>query len=264
MAALARAEIDSRYRWEAIHLLRPVQFRYLFSPRYAWRRLTTWASEAREKRGMLQDEEALLRLFRDREEDYRRVQACTTWFEIRTMPGLRTPPPEITNLVASATNLMSMRFRTLSDVYARYRFGFEPLLKGQLWRMPHSECMRRLLVAALALERYRLRHGSYPESLDALTPELLANRPLDFMDGAPLRYQHWEDGRFVLYSSGLDCIDDGGIGRSPGLLWANSGHDHTDLVWPCPASPVEVAAEAASRRQLPQAETTERTFVPDR
>ena len=213
---------------------------------------------------MLQDEEALLQLFSHCEQDYRRVQACSTWREIRMVPGLRTPPPGITNLVSSATNLMSYRSSALSSVYARYRFGFEPLMPGSLWRMADSESMRRLLVTALALERYRLGHGSYPASLDALSPELLPSRPLDFMDGAPLRYRHTQDGRFVLYSTGLDCIDDGGICRRPGLLWANSGHDHTDLVWPCPASPAEVAAEVATRRQLPQADSAGPTFVPDR
>jgi hypothetical protein len=180
------------------------------------------------------------------------------------MPGLRTQPPGISNLLTSATNLMSGRSITLSDVSARYSFGFSPLIQGPLWRMADSESMRRLLVAALALERYRLGHGSYPASLDALSPELLPSRPLDFMDGAPLRYRHTQDGRFVLYSTGLDCIDDGGICRRPGLLWANSGHDHTDLVWPCPASPAEVAAEVATRRQLPQADSAGPTFVPDR
>jgi hypothetical protein len=266
VAALARAEIESEYRWQAIRVL-PFRFTHMPSPRYGWWRLT----EAWHRRRMLQDEEALLQLFRRCEEDYRRVQACSTWREIRTMPGLRTPPPGIanlrpsaTNLVPSATNPMNRRSIALSSVYARYRFAFEPLMPGSLWRMADSESKRRLLIAALALERYCLRHGSYPESLDALTPELLPSRPLDFMDGAPLRYRHTQDGRFVLYSTGLDCIDDGGIGRKPGLLWANSGHDHTDLVWPCPASPAEIAAEAASRRRLPQADTTGRTFVPDR
>jgi hypothetical protein len=266
VAALARAEIESEYRWQAMRVL-PFRFSHMHSPRYAW----WWLTEAWHRRGMLQDEEALLHLFRRCEEDYRRVQACSTWREIRTMPGLRTPHPGIanlrpsaTNLVPSTTNPMNMRSIALSSVYARYRFAFEPLMPGSLWRMADSESMRRLLVAALALERYRLRHECYPESLDALTPELLPSRPLDFMDGAPLRYRNMQDGRFVLYSTGLDCIDDGGNARRPGLLWANSGHDHTDLVWPCPASPTELAAEAASRRQLPQADTAGRTFVPAR
>ncbi len=270
MAALARAQIELQYRRQAGYLLQKFRFRYMLSPKYVWWRLTSWAGEAAEGSGMLRDEEALLRLFRDREEDYCRVQDCSTWREIRTMPGLRTPPPGLTKLaalapklVASVTNRMEMRFRTLADVSARYSFGFVPPLEGQLWRLADSESRRRLLIAALALERYRLRHGSYPESLDALTPDLLPSQPLDFMDGAPLRYRHMQDGSFVLYSTGLDCIDDGGIGRKSGLLWANSGHDHTDLVWPCPASPAEIAVEAASRRQMPQADTIGRTFVPD-
>ena len=122
-----------------------------------------------------------------------------------------------------------------------------------------------MLVTALALERYRLRHGSYPELLEALTPELLPSRPLDFMDGAPLRYQHMQDGRFVLYSAGLDCIDDGGIGRKPGLLSANSGHDHTDLVWPCPASRAEIAlGKLPTATKCPRPIRPDALFAPDR
>jgi len=271
VAALARAEIEAEYREQARRPLPPFRFRYMLSPQDGWRRLTAWATEARLRRDMLQDEDALLQLFLHREEGYRRVQACSTWREIRTMPGVRKPPLGIANLLPLATNrvptppsLMSARASSLSSVYARYRFAFEPFMAGSLWRMADSESMRRLLVTALALERYRLGHDSYPASLDGLTPELLPGQPLDFMDGAPLRYRHMQDGRFVLYSTGLDCIDDGGIARRPDLLWANSGHDHTDLVWPCAASQAETAAEAASRRQSPQVVTTRRTFVPDR
>lgn len=122
----------------------------------------------------------------------------------------------------------------MADAWARYRFAFEPRLKGPLWRLADLESMRRLLVVGLALGRYRLRQGRYPESLVALPPELLPVSPLDFIDGRPLRYRRKQNGRFVLYSVGRDLQGDGGSSRTPGMVWANSGRVHTDFVWPRP------------------------------
>ena len=67
----------------------------------------------------------------------------------------------------------------------------------------------RCLAVLLAVERYRLRHGSWPESLGQLTPGLLKEVPLDPFDGEPLRYHRLEDGE-VVYAVGDDGIDDGG------------------------------------------------------
>jgi hypothetical protein len=68
---------------------------------------------------------------------------------------------------------------------------------------------------ACALERHRLAHGSYPESLDALTPAFLQSVPRDVIDGQPLKYRRTDDGGFVLYSVGWNKTDDGG---QPGLI----------------------------------------------
>lgn len=63
--------------------------------------------------------------------------------------------------------------------------------------------------AAVAIERYRLRHGTVPKALDALVPDLLPEVPLDPFDGQPLRYRVDEAG-YRVYSVGLDGIDQGG------------------------------------------------------
>ena len=63
---------------------------------------------------------------------------------------------------------------------------------------------------AIALERYRLAHGDYPESLGALTPQFIAKLPHDVIGGQPLKYRREADGRFVLYSVGWNETDDGG------------------------------------------------------
>jgi len=61
----------------------------------------------------------------------------------------------------------------------------------------------------LAVERYRLSHGSLPKTLDQLVPDYLAAVPEDPFDGAPLRYKRLHRG-FLIYSVGEDRKDDGG------------------------------------------------------
>jgi hypothetical protein len=265
MAAFTRADTQLAYARQGRQPLPPFPLTLLLSPRYAWQRLTQRAAVAQYRNTeRFQDEEALLRLFSDCEEDYRIVQGCPTWQNIKSMPRLWKQPPGVTTLIALATNFNSRSERSaiLAHLHSRYRFGFQPRIEGQLWRLADAEARRRLLVVALALERYRLRRGCSPESLDALPPDLLASPPVDFLDGKPLRYRRSEDGRFTLYSVGLDFQDDGGNSRQPGMLWASSGRDKTDLVWPRPASAPELAAEISERRQLPWTQTARTTFVP--
>ena len=87
----------------------------------------------------------------------------------------------------------------------------------------------------VALKRYRLRHGNWPQSLAVLTPEFATKAPIDFMDGRPLRYRLEPDGSFSLYSIGLDGHDDGGdAARDPAspLLHNPSCWNGRDWVWP--------------------------------
>ena len=64
---------------------------------------------------------------------------------------------------------------------------------------------------AIALERYRLAHGEFPESLDALAPQFMEKIPHDIINAQPLHYRRTADGQFVLYSVGWNETDDGGI-----------------------------------------------------
>ena len=168
-----------------------------------------------------------------------------------------------------------LRVNTLIGLTLPCGFAFDPAISGpapafsRLGRVANWESRRRLLVTAIALERCRLNRGAYPESLDPLVPELLSSPPLDFMDGQPLRYRHTQDGHFLLYSVGVDCTDDGGNGRAtgsgspmrPGGPSIHPAFAAPDLIWPRPASPAEIAQEAAARRLVrPTDEKT--TFVP--
>ncbi|GEM_PF-594747 len=81
-----------------------------------------------------------------------------------------------------------------------------------------------------ALERHRLAHGQYPETLAALSPRLLEKTPPDPIGGQPLKYQCAAHGQFLLYSVGWNEKDDGGIA---GRKDANGfDADQGDWVWP--------------------------------
>ncbi len=67
----------------------------------------------------------------------------------------------------------------------------------------------RCQTVALAAERYRQAHGTWPQSPDLLTPDLIAAVPTDPFTGGPLLYHRLVDG-VVIYSVGLDGKDDGG------------------------------------------------------
>ena len=88
---------------------------------------------------------------------------------------------------------------------------------------------------ACALERYRLAHGKYPQTLDALAPQFIAKVPHDPIGGQPLHYRPTDDGQFILYSVGWNEKDDGGI-----VSLTKSGSvdlDNGDWVWRYPGLP---------------------------
>lgn len=86
---------------------------------------------------------------------------------------------------------------------------------------------------ACALERYRLAHGEYPETLDALAPHFIEKLPHDIINGQPLHYHRTTDGKFVLYSVGWNEQDDGGtVVLTKG---GNVDRDNGDWVWQYPA-----------------------------
>ncbi len=73
-----------------------------------------------------------------------------------------------------------------------------------------QEARRQQALAALALERFFLKHARYPAALAELTPEFLPAIPLDPCDGKPLRYRTTPAGRYQLWSVGFDGKDDDG------------------------------------------------------
>jgi len=90
--------------------------------------------------------------------------------------------------------------------------------------MAHNQTLANEAYIACGLERYRLAHGQYPETLEALVPQFAEKLPHDIIGGQPLKYHRTADGQFVLYSVGWNEKDDGGV---PGKTAVEG-----DWVWP--------------------------------
>jgi len=74
----------------------------------------------------------------------------------------------------------------------------------------HNQTMVNEAQIACALGRYRMAHGEYPGTLDALVPQFIEKLPHDLIGGEPLHYRRTSDGKFLLYSVGWNETDDGG------------------------------------------------------
>jgi hypothetical protein len=90
----------------------------------------------------------------------------------------------------------------------------------------HAQTAAHQAAIACALQRYRHKHGQYPNELAALVPEFMAKIPHDVIGGKPMGYKSGKS--YVLYSVGWDEKDDSG---TPGkVLWDDKG----DWVWRYP------------------------------
>ncbi|MDB6027187.1 MAG: hypothetical protein JWM68_3410 [Verrucomicrobiales bacterium] len=100
-------------------------------------------------------------------------------------------------------------------------------------------------VIACALERHRLVHGSFPETLEALAPKFLTKIPHDIINGQPLKYRRTDDGQYILYSVAWDEKDDDA--RPMPQTW--NGTETGDWAWRFPAKRTAAvsAGSAASR-----------------
>jgi hypothetical protein len=112
-------------------------------------------------------------------------------------------------------------FQRMIDVYSSTNGIVRPgdVMRASAWWKRAQEGTPGLLrVQALvnegqiacALERYRLAHGEYPETLDALLPGFIQQLPRDIINGAPLKYRRTDNGKFLLYSVGWNETDEGG------------------------------------------------------
>jgi hypothetical protein len=125
----------------------------------------------------------------------------------------------------------------LKDLFSSGILSVRPVLR----KVMAQESARRLVLTALALQRYHLAHGDYPAELASLGASLRPEARTDPMNGKPLVYRRNEDKHFTLYAVGENGVDDGGDGGHA------EGREHgwqkgRDLIWPEAASAQEVAA----------------------
>jgi hypothetical protein len=108
-----------------------------------------------------------------------------------------------------------------------------PAIANAVKRFAIAQVSVDLARVACALERYRLAHGEYPETLDALAPQFIEKLPHDIIGGQPLHYRRTEGGKFLLYSVGWNEKDDGGQ-----IVFTKGGsvdREKGDWVWQYPA-----------------------------
>jgi hypothetical protein len=107
-----------------------------------------------------------------------------------------------------------------------------PALGAAARKFASGQATVDLARVAIALERYRLARGEYPEKLDVLAPQFIAEMPHDVVNGQPLNYRRTANGQFVLYSVGWnEKDDDGEVGlNSNGSVDIRNG----DWVWRYP------------------------------
>ncbi len=228
------------------------------SPNRAWSEATSgWRNARYRNHESYEDERAWLLYFRDCELDYRRALSANSWLELRDLQSATNSRPEGASNFALGIELSRV---------GPGSGGFQRQGPTLLARAAEAEARRRLLVTAIAIERFHLAHRCYPDSISRLVPEFLKSEPRDYMDGEPLRYRRSDDDRFLLYSVGLDGNDDYGqllaMGITSSVAPGFGRGESPDLVWPMPASPAEVRAYAQAAESR-RAQGSARVVTPE-
>jgi hypothetical protein len=113
-----------------------------------------------------------------------------------------------------------------------------PALSKAVLRFTEAQTDCDFALLAVALERHRRAHGSYPETLEQLTPRLLPKTPHDLITGGPLHYRRMAANDFVLYAVGFNEKDDNG---TPAERRSNAPTDG-DWVWKPAPKRIETSA----------------------
>jgi hypothetical protein len=160
----------------------------------------------------------------------RSLKARQPWVEARIPQDLA-----ITNLNLLSGTGGQIRYWLSSLAIPNYSRATETALR--------NETERQLTLAAISLARFRFAHGSLPQQLSQLSPEFLTQAPYDPMSGKALHYRPGPDGGFLLYSVGLDGIDNGGDPTANGSTNRFGFWDGRDAVWPSPPKRAHASGE---------------------
>ena len=86
-----------------------------------------------------------------------------------------------------------------------------------------------LAKATIDIERYFLKHKTYPKTLGALVPDFVDSVPLDPMNGIRFAYKQLSKDSFEIYSTGLNGKDEGG--RNVKKHRTDEAPPPDDLLW---------------------------------
>jgi hypothetical protein len=203
-----------------------------------------WRDSRYRNYGAYEDEGTAMRFYRQRKNALAKANKGTTWAELQSLDG-------ITNQLAlERAGAGLSRLGNFANQGPRGMGGGFMRQRSLAARAAETETWRRLVCTALALECFYLHHGSYPKALSDLAPAFVP--PVDYMDGKPLRYRSLGGTNFIVYSTGLDCIDDGGIMQAETNQMGGFGRgfsrwEQPDMSWPRAASPEETESDRQQR-----------------
>jgi hypothetical protein len=125
------------------------------------------------------------------------------------------PLVDLTNRVVAPAALRQAQAAIQSQMkhYSYYKVQAQmvfPAIASGIKKFAMMQSQVDMARVACALERFRLAHGNYPEALDALAPQFIAQLPHDIINGEPLHYRRTDYVQFILYSVGWNKTDDGG------------------------------------------------------
>ena len=85
-----------------------------------------------------------------------------------------------------------------------------PPMSGATLKIVYAQSLINRAIAACALERYRIEHNAYPDTIEAANRPGEKAIPLDILSGKPMGYRKTANGKYALWCVGFTGIDHGG------------------------------------------------------
>ncbi len=145
---------------------------------------------------------------------YREQLSYNQCFQQFLLPGITTNPPRFDpQLIQQNADRLEKTMQNMWAMIREHRLACQQLLPAVAnasRKFANVQTVLDQAAIACALERYRHTNGSFPETLEALTPGLMKAVSRDIIGGEPLHYRRTDNGQYLLYSVGWNVKDDGG------------------------------------------------------
>lgn len=155
-------------------------------------------------------------------------------YEIKPLrePGFQELLAKQKELEARLTGDRSRLYLHLDEMLAMLGMS---AISNVSYRVIYTQSVENEAIAACALERYRIEHNAYPDTLEAANWPGEKSIPADVISGKPMVYRKAPDGRYALWCVGFDGKDHGGKRvldeKNPGSTRFSSAEYHGDWVW---------------------------------